>query len=143
MGDAAGVRITALGWGFRYPGRSSDALSDVSFAIEPGQLVVLMGASGSGKSTLLAALAGTLPDGGASGSLLVEAPVPSSARIGLVQQEPEGNIVMERVGDDVAFPLESAAVPPGEILVAGCPIPERRAPRRAPGSRHLAAQRWA
>ena len=115
MGDAAGVRITAVRWGFRYPGRSSDALSDVSFAIEPGQLVVLMGASGSGKSTLLAALAGTLPDGGASGSLLVEAPGPSSARIGLVQQEPEGNIVMERVGDDVAFPLESAAVPPGEI----------------------------
>ena len=118
MGDAAGVGITALGWGFRYPGRSSVALSDVSFAIEPGQLVVLMGASGSGKSTLLAALAGTLPDGGASGSLVVAGPGPSSPRIGLVQQEPEGNIVMERVGDDVAFPLENASVPAGEIWSA-------------------------
>jgi len=73
-----------------------------------------MGASGSGKSTLLAALAGTLPGDGATGSLAV---LPggsghSGARIGLVQQEPEGNIVMQRVGDDVAFPLESAAVPP-------------------------------
>ncbi len=76
-----------------------------------------MGASGSGKSTLLAALSRTLPEGGDSGSLLVEGPGAggSSARIGLVQQEPEGNIVMERVGDDVAFPLENAAVLPAQI----------------------------
>ena len=117
MSDAAGARITACGWGFRYPGRSAVALSDVSFTIEGGELVVLMGASGSGKSTLLAALAGTLPEGGDSGTLVVQGPVGagSSARIGLVQQEPEGNIVMGRVGDDVAFPLENAAVPPGRI----------------------------
>ena len=110
MGESAGARITASGWGFRYPGRSARALSDVSFTIASGELVVLMGASGSGKSTLLAALAGTLPEGGDSGSLRVEGPLTSPARIGLVQQEPEGNIVMERVGDDVAFPLENAAV---------------------------------
>ena len=117
MGDTAGARITALGWGFRYPGRSAVALSEVSVTIEPGELVVLMGASGSGKSTLLAALAGTLPEGGDTGSLRVEGPGGggSSARIGLVQQEPEGNIVMERVGDDVAFPLENAAVPVARI----------------------------
>ncbi|HSO02986.1 MAG TPA: ATP-binding cassette domain-containing protein, partial [Candidatus Limnocylindrales bacterium] len=115
MGESAGARITALGWGFRYPGRSAVALSGVSVTIEPGELVVLMGASGSGKSTLLSALAGTLPDGGDCGTLVVEGPGRSSARIGLVQQEPEGNVVMERVGDDVAFPLENAAVPAGRI----------------------------
>ena len=74
MGDAAGARITALGWGYQYPGRSTVALSDVSFTIEPGQLVVLMGASGSGKSTMLAALAGTLPEGGDSGSAACRRP---------------------------------------------------------------------
>ena len=37
--------------GFRYPVAESEALQDVSFIIEPGQTVALVGASGSGKTT--------------------------------------------------------------------------------------------
>jgi len=37
--------------GFRYPVAESDALQDVSFTIEPGQTVALVGSSGSGKTT--------------------------------------------------------------------------------------------
>ncbi|MFE9645404.1 thiol reductant ABC exporter subunit CydD [Streptomyces sp. NPDC006365] len=42
----------------RYPERSSDAVSDVSFAVEPGETVALVGPSGVGKSSLLNALLG-------------------------------------------------------------------------------------
>lgn len=82
--------------------------------------MLLLGESGSGKSTLLRALAGVLATGGvdaegeAHGSLLVDGDVPRPGRAGLVLQDPESQVILARVGDDVAFGCENLGVPRDE-----------------------------
>lgn len=50
--DRVSGRIEVRGLSFRYPGHEAQVLDDLSFTIEPGQMVALVGRSGSGKSTL-------------------------------------------------------------------------------------------
>ena len=82
--------------------------------------MLLLAPSGGGKSTLLAALAG-LHDpetsGRSEGTLLVDGRDPRDVRLrsGLVLQDPETQVVMARVGDDVAFGLENRGVPYEQI----------------------------
>ncbi len=46
---------------YTYPGAEAPALTDVTLAVEPGELVLLAGGSGSGKSTLLRVANGLVP----------------------------------------------------------------------------------
>lgn len=111
--------IRARGWGWRFNDRTRPAISQIDLQIQPGERVLLLGASGSGKSTLLAAMAGVLGEdqGTATGELSVDGRAPRDRRgeIGLVLQDPENQIILQSVGDDVAFGCENLGVDPSEI----------------------------
>jgi energy-coupling factor transport system ATP-binding protein len=123
-GEPGSIRARDLG--FRHSGASRPALSDVSFDVEPGRTLLIVGPSGSGKSTLALAIAGLVPrdfDGAFQGSLEIEGvetrswePAALSARVGIVFQDPESQLVMEHVEDDIAFGLENRGWHRGRML---------------------------
>ena len=97
------------------------ALNSVSFSIERGEFVALVGCNGSGKSTLARLCNGLLaPDVGA---VLVDgkSTTDKSAlfdirkKIGIVFQNPDNQMVTTIVEDDVAFGPENLGLKPDEI----------------------------
>lgn len=115
-----GARITAADWGWRHAGRPVPAVAGLDLEVPAGQKVLLAGPSGAGKSTLLYALAGVLDPADESeetGSLWVDGTVSRELRghAGLVQQDPETQVILSRVGDDAAFGAENLQVPRAQI----------------------------
>ena len=100
---------------FTYPAAEKAALRDVSFSIARAEFCVLCGKSGCGKSTLLRQLKKNLiPYGEISGSAqyhgeeIAELPDRINAsEIGFVQQNPDNQLVTDKVWHELAFGLES------------------------------------
>lgn len=100
---------------FTYPGREKPALDRVNLSIHFGEFVTLCGKSGSGKSTLLRNLKSSLaPHGRLEGSIkFYNREInrvdqrEQAARIGYVLQNPENQLVTDKVWHELAFGLES------------------------------------
>lgn len=95
--------------------KGKHSLENVSLTIEQGEFLVLCGKSGSGKSTLLRQLKTVLtPNGKRTGEILFRG-VPlkqvsdreQSEKIGFVMQNPDDQIVTDKVWHELAFGLES------------------------------------
>ena len=93
---------------FRYPQTSVDVLKDISFQIEGGEVVAIMGANGSGKTTLLLHLIALLRP--SAGQVLIKdqdtrrcKPRHLAGQVGIVFQNPDLLLQAATVFEEVAF----------------------------------------
>lgn len=113
--------IRVAGLSFRYPEQSFNALNDLGFDIQPGEMVLLSGPTGCGKSTLGLILCSAIPNlipGTLSGCVYVNdksiagRTVRETARdLGFLLQNVEHQTFTELVSDEIAFGLENFCVP--------------------------------
>jgi energy-coupling factor transporter ATPase len=98
------------------------ALDSISFSIEPGEFVAIIGANGSGKSTLAKHINALLvPQGGRVLTMGLDTADPEitfeiRSHAGMVFQNPDSQMVTSIVADDVAFGPENLAVPHDELV---------------------------
>ncbi|OGP87085.1 MAG: cobalt ABC transporter ATP-binding protein [Deltaproteobacteria bacterium RBG_13_65_10] len=104
---------------FAYPD-GTEALNGVSFRIEHGGAVALVGANGAGKSTLLLHLNGYLPT--TRGEVRIgdtpltrETAAMARRAVGMVFQDPDDQLFMPTVAEDVAFGPLNAGLPPDQV----------------------------
>lgn len=100
---------------FSYPEAEKETLSHISMTIEEGSMNVLCGSSGCGKSSLLRQLKSVLADHGQKSGEILYYGRPLSgidqrtqtSEIGFVLQNPDNQIVTDKVWHELAFGLES------------------------------------
>lgn len=108
---------------FSYSGDQTTILNNISFSIEKGEFVLLFGETGCGKSTLLKQWKPSIrPAGNIEGELCIEGkPVEKigqreeASYIGYVSQNPDNQIVTDKVWHELAFTLENLGLPSEEI----------------------------
>jgi energy-coupling factor transport system ATP-binding protein len=112
---------------FRYRDRDSAAIRNISFQVNPGEMLLVAGASGCGKTTLVRCINGLIPrsyKGEVKGKVVLHGQVTAgmplsriSETVGTVLQDPERQILGSRVRTEVAFGLENLGLPREDILL--------------------------
>jgi energy-coupling factor transport system ATP-binding protein len=110
------------GVSFRYPNQEQPALDNVSFSVNRGEWLAIVGHNGSGKSTIAKLLSGLLLP--TSGEITLDDETKLSeetvwefrSHIGMVFQNPDNQFVGTTVKDDVAFGLENRGVTRDEMV---------------------------
>jgi energy-coupling factor transport system ATP-binding protein len=118
--------LTVENLSFQYRTRPDIALSDVSFSLEAGEMLLIAGASGCGKTTLARCINGLIPrsyGGERTGKVLLNGVdvkdmslVEISQTVGTLLQDPERQIVASNVYNEIAFGPENLGMPREEIL---------------------------
>lgn len=111
------AKAVSFSYDAKHTGR---ALNSVSFFVDKGERIAILGHNGSGKSTLVKILGGL--EAPTEGSCLIKGRDIQTinfrelrSTIGMVFQDPENQIVAAMVEDDIAFAPENQGLPSGEI----------------------------
>lgn len=108
---------------FKYEeNQEAPTLDRVSFAVQSGEWVSIIGQNGSGKSTTARAIDGLLEN--VSGNIKIDGQILSAEnvwalrqKIGMVFQNPDNQFVGATVEDDVAFGMENQGIPREEMIL--------------------------
>lgn len=103
---------------FKYPNTEKTALENINFSVDKGSFVLLCGKSGCGKTTLLKMIKKEIsPFGEKHGEIFYNNKnlddideITSVSKIGLVGQNPDEQIVTDKVWHELAFGLENLGV---------------------------------
>ncbi|MBQ7167940.1 MAG: ABC transporter ATP-binding protein [Treponema sp.] len=110
---------------YTYRTQTGPTLRNISFSINRGEKVLIVGASGSGKSTIAKCINALIPStfpGKIEGSLTVNGLNPAaegifnmSKQVGTVLQDTDGQFIGLTVAEDIAFALENDRIPQEEM----------------------------
>jgi energy-coupling factor transport system ATP-binding protein len=126
MADNRKMPIIIEDLSFRYHSRTENALTQVSFTVNPGEVLLIAGSSGCGKTTLMRCINGLIPNayqGDVEGEITLFGQsvfdmemAEISQTVGTILQDPERQILGTYVLNDVGFGLESLGLPRDEIF---------------------------
>ena len=106
---------------FAFYEEGKDVLRDVSFHVDQGEFIAIIGHNGSGKSTLAKLSAGLLSPSNGKIFIYDELLTPKNVQllrkhIGIVFQNPDNQFIGSSVEDDIAFGLENQNIPREEMV---------------------------